>query len=88
FLEEGAMILSETKKAMDGRDLQELKMQAHTFKGMAAVLTAAQMAQISLDLEQAAKTASFEEAEGHLNRLQNCFDSAKVAIQGILAQKL
>ena len=84
FIEEGATILQMTRKALDEKDVQELRMQAHTFKGMAAVLTAAQLAQISLNLEQSAKTASLDEAERGYTALQEGFNQARNSIQNIL----
>jgi PAS domain S-box-containing protein len=84
FIEEGNAILLAAKKAIEEKDVQELKMQAHTFKGMAAVLTAANLARISLKIEDAAKKADFETADRHFNELTTAFSSAENAIRKIL----
>jgi polar amino acid transport system substrate-binding protein len=86
FIDEGASILEAAKKALDEKDIEALKMQAHTFKGMAAVLTAADLAQISLRIEDAAKRADFETAEHHFNNLQAAFDTARAAIPELLEE--
>jgi CheY-like chemotaxis protein len=88
FSAEGATILINAKKALENRDLQQLKAEAHTFKGMAAVLTAHQLARISLNLEKAAKTAAFDEAERCIKQLEEAFKAAKESVQGFLDKDL
>ena len=80
FSGEGDAILAQIKESMADRDMNALKAQAHTFKGMAAVLTAAHLAQLSLRLEQAAKTAAFDDAEICLVQLKKSFKAAKGTI--------
>jgi HPt (histidine-containing phosphotransfer) domain-containing protein len=87
FIEEGTSILASTRKALEEKDVQELKMQAHTFKGMAAVLTAVNLAQISLRIEDAAKRADFETAKQHFNDLKAAFNKAEKTIEKILEEK-
>ena len=87
FIDEGASILKAAKKAIEEKDVQALRMQAHTFKGMAAVLTAANLAQISLKIEDAAKKADFVTAEQYFTELNNAFSSAEKSIKMILEAK-
>jgi CheY-like chemotaxis protein len=87
FIEEGTSILASTRKALEEKDVQELKMQAHTFKGMAAVLTAVNLAQISLRIEDSAKRADFETAKQHFNDLKAAFNKAEKTIEKILEEK-
>jgi HPt (histidine-containing phosphotransfer) domain-containing protein len=87
FIEEGISILTAAKKAIDEKDVQSLKMQAHTFKGMAAVLTAVNLAQISLKIEEAAKKADFATAEQHFIELTSAFSNAEKNIKTILEKK-
>jgi HPt (histidine-containing phosphotransfer) domain-containing protein len=87
FIEEGTAILSAAKKAIEEKDVEALKMQAHTFKGMAAVLTAANLARLSLKIEDAAKKADFESADQHFNELSSAFCTAETAIKKFLEEK-
>ena len=87
FIEEGSSILKAAKKAIEEKDVQALKMQAHTFKGMAAVLTAANLAQVSLKIEDAAKRADFVTAERYFAELNAAFADAERGIGKILEQK-
>jgi PAS domain S-box-containing protein len=84
FIDEGASILKAAKKAIEEKDVQALRMQAHTFKGMAAVLTAAKLAQISLKIEDAAKKADFDMAKQHFMELNVAFSDAETGIKKIL----
>jgi PAS domain S-box-containing protein len=87
FISEGETLMANIVKAVQERDVQELKIHAHSLKGMAAVLTAEKMAQASLAIEGAAKTASFSEAEQILAMLQATFVEAKTHIDKALDKK-
>lgn len=87
FISEGEALFASIIKAVQEKDLQELKIHAHSLKGMAAVLTAEKMAKASLALEGAAKTASFTEAEQCLAHLQETFVEAKARIRNVIDRK-
>jgi CheY-like chemotaxis protein/HPt (histidine-containing phosphotransfer) domain-containing protein len=84
FVSEGREILSQIQKSLSKKDIESLTAEAHSLKGMAMVLTAHQMAEVSLALEQAAKNAAFEKVASHLSILEQSLLSAQAFIASVV----
>ncbi len=88
FRQSAQMTFQQLRTALADRDAEEARRLAHSLKGAAANVSAAQLSGAAWAVEKAANLAAFEHADSHMLKLQHELDKCLQAASDLLAGPL
>ena len=84
FLEDSPALLEKIRRAVMGNDPSALQRAAHSLKGLAATLSAADVAAASRRLEQMGASNSLSDAVAAVTQLETLLSELRAAAQGYI----
>jgi HPt (histidine-containing phosphotransfer) domain-containing protein len=87
YLKTTPKLLHDMKTAWQGKDLNGLRLAAHTLKSSSSIVGAVALSQLAKQLEHAAHEPKALDSEQEVQSICDCFDQTKEVLQHHLKQE-